>query len=158
MKFPAGFYGTRADILLDLVVSSLVLFVPLLVYSYRKVRGGQYRLHRNIQVSMAAVLLVIVSIFEWDIRSSGGIFKLAEGGRFSGTSFLKASFAFHLFWSGLTSVVWLVLIPLSLWRFGSPPVPNSFSRFHRFFGKMGMLGMVMTALTGVQIYFIGFAM
>ena len=158
MNFPAGFLGTRADVLVDIVVVSQAVFIPLTVFSYLKVKALNYRLHRNIQVSMAAFLSVVVTIFEWDIRTSGGILKLAEGGRFSGTQFLKTSFAIHLFFSGVTSLVWLGLIALSVFKFANPPVPNSFSSVHRIFGRIGMLGMLLTAVTGIQIYCIGFAM
>lgn len=158
MTFPPGYFGTRADLLMDLVVTSLVVFIPLLIYSFRLVRAGHYKRHRNIQVGIAAVLLVVVSLLEWDIRSLGGILKIAQGGQYGGTDFLKYSFSFHLFWSGLTSVVWFLLILLSLARFSNPPAPNSFSRFHRFFGRVGMLGMAMTAITGIEVYIIGFAL
>jgi uncharacterized membrane protein YozB (DUF420 family) len=107
---------------------------------------------------MALILAVVVSVFEWDIRSSGGILTLSQGGQFEGTAFLKSSFAFHLFWSGLTSALWLILIPLSIWRFRNPPMPNSFSRLHRIMGRLGMFGMAMTAITGVEVYIIGFAL
>lgn len=158
MMFPAGFLGTRADVLMDIVICSLALFIPALWISYRKAKGGNYRLHRNLQILMAAILTVIVSIFEWDIRSSGGIFMMAEGSRWADTLFLKASFYIHLFFSGMTSVVWIGLITLSLWKFGNPPSPGSFSRIHRFLGRTGMLGAILTALTGIEIYVIGFAL
>lgn len=158
MMFPPGFLGTKADVLMDIVICSLVLFIPALWISYRKVKAENYLIHRNLQILMAAILTVIVLIFEWDIRSSGGIFKMAEGSRWAGTLFLKTSFYIHLFFSGITSVVWISLITLSLLKFGNPPSPGSFSRIHRFMGRAGMLGAILTSLTGIEIYVIGFVM
>ena len=158
MMFPPGFFGTRADILVDLVILSLVLFVPLLIFSYVKVKGKNYRLHRNIQIGMASVLAVVVSFFEYDIKKSGGILNLSKGGMYEGTAFLKSSFAIHLFFSGATSAVWIGLILLSLFKFANPPAPGAFSKTHRFFGRLGMIGMILTALTGIEVYIIGFAL
>lgn len=158
VTFPSGFLGTNADLLVDIVTCSLVLFIPALWISYRKTKKGDYLMHRNLQVFMAAILAMIVIIFEWDIRSSGGIFKMTEGSRWAGTLFLKASFYIHLFFSGITSAIWLLIIPLSLLKFGNPPTPssNSFRRIHRFGGRAGMLGAILTALSGIEIYVIGF--
>ena len=50
---PAGFLGTRGDILMDLVMLSFVVILPLLVISWRYARCGEYVQHRAIQLTLA---------------------------------------------------------------------------------------------------------
>ena len=55
-----GFLGYGASLMLDVVVCALVLVVPTLAYSIYvvKIRRNYVR-HRNVQVALGAVLLVI---------------------------------------------------------------------------------------------------
>lgn len=71
---------------------------------------------------------------------------------------MNGSIALHRALSVPTSVLWFTLIALSLWCFPKPPVPGEFSRVHRLFGQAAMGGMLLTAITGVELYVFGFVL
>ncbi len=148
----------NTDILIDIVNFSFIVIVPALIYSWIKVRKGEYSFHKKIQLTLFAVLFVTVILFELDLRARGGIFKMVEQSQFEGTAFLNGLIWFHMFVSITTSFIWMGLVAFSLWKFASPPVPNNFSGVHKFFGKIGMIDMILTGITGVMLYIFGFAM
>ena len=154
-----GFLGTRADWLMDLVIVSLVVIVPVILYSWYRVRQQGYGRHKKIQVWLTVTLAIAVLLFEVDLRMSGGLDELTKASGYYGTTLLDASTYIHLFFSVTTSIIWIVLIIVSLRRFPSPPVPvRSFRRTHRFWGIVGAVWMIMTGLTGLELYVLGFAL
>ena len=68
-----GFLGTDASLMLDVVVTSLVVVVPVLLWSLwlAKFRRN-FTLHKWVQVTLSAVLSVVVILFEVDMRLQGG--------------------------------------------------------------------------------------
>ena len=148
----------NTDILIDVVNISFIVIVPTLVFSWLKVRNGEYSLHKKVQLGLFVVLFVVVILFEADLRMRGGIFKMVEQSQFAGTTFLNSLIWFHMFASITTSLIWIGLVAFSLWKFASPPLPNSFSGTHKLFGKIGMIDMILTGITGVMLYVLGFAM
>lgn len=153
--FPPSPFGTRSDLLIDLVVLSLVVVVPVLAVSWWKVRQKAWLFHRNLMLGLSGVLFVAVVLFEWNLQARGGIFEITKESSFSGTTFLYTSIYVHTFFSISTSIIWLSLIILSLRRFPSPPRPNDFSRAHRIWGRIGMIDMLLTGVTGVEMYVVG---
>lgn len=148
----------NTDILIDIVNASFIVIVPVLIYSWAKVRKGEYGLHKKIQLTLFAVLFIAVILFEVDLKMRGGIFEMVKDSQFAGTAFLNGLIWFHMFVSITTSFIWIGLVVFSLWKFASPPVPNKFSGIHKFFGKIGMIDMILTGITGVMLYVTGFAM
>lgn len=155
MLFPPGFYGTRADILVDIVITSLVVIIPVILWSWKKVREKGYLHHRNIQLVLTGVLVLVLIVFETDLRYAGGIFAITQGSRYAGTPLLLASIYIHMTFSISTAVIWLGLIFSSMLKFPRPPAPNQFSRFHRFWGRLGMIDLILTGLTGLELYVVG---
>lgn len=155
--FPPGFLGTRADLLLDIVICSLVVVVPILFYAVMAARKKNYKLHRNIQVGLTLVLVVVVGIFEWNLNQSGGIWEMTKESSFAGTWILNSSVYVHLAFAFSTTFVWLSLIASSLFKFSNPPSPSKFSRLHKIWGRLALFVMVMTGLTAVVLYVVGFA-
>lgn len=148
----------NTDILIDVVNFSFIIIVPTLIYSWLKARKGEYAFHKKIQLTLFVVLFVVVILFEVDLRLRGGIFEMVKNSQFAGTLFLNGLIWFHLFTSVTTSLIWIGLIVFSIKKFPKPPVPNSFSGAHKFWGKLGMIDMILTGITGVMLYFLGFAM
>ena len=155
--FPPGFLGTRADVLIDIVMLSFVVILPILVWSWRLARTSRnYRLHRNVQLTLGITLAIVVLIFEYDLKMSGGIFELTKGSAFEGTPILNWTIYTHTIFSVLTSVIWVGLIVFSLLRFGNPPAPGKFSGTHRFWGRTGMVTMILSGITAPPLYYFGF--
>ena len=155
---PRGFLGTRADILMDTVVVALALIVPALLFSWRKARAGEYSLHKRLQVTLFSALAVAIILFEIDLRMSGGIYEMTAGSRFAGTLLHHGSIWFHVALSIATAAIWIWLFVASLRRFPSPPVPATFSPTHRRWGRLAMIGMGLTGITGLELYVVGFVL
>jgi hypothetical protein len=89
------------------------------------------------------------------MRLAGGIFEMTKASASVGTTLLKTSVSIHTLLSITTSVVWLWLTITSMRPFASPLVPGPFPN-HRLWGRLGMIGMTLTGLTGVELYVVGF--
>lgn len=148
----------NTDWLIDIVNASFVIIVPTLIYSWLKARKGEYGLHKKVQLTLFAVLFVTVILFEVDLRMRGGIFEMVKQSAFAGTFLLNGLIWFHLFVSITTALIWIGLVIFSLRKFSSSPAPNDFSRTHIFWGRLGMIDMILTGITGVMLYVLGFAM
>lgn len=156
-EFPPSFFGARCDVLMDIVVLSMAIILPLLWFSFKKVKHEKnYKLHKFIQVTMFVILLFVVILFEWDMKQNGGIFQMVKGSSYEGTFFLNFNIYFHTFLSITTSLIWIVLIITSLIKFDKDPKPNSFSKRHKLWGKIGMWDMALTCITGLILYVFGF--
>lgn len=158
MTLPRGFLGTRADLLLDLVIVSLVVVVPVLAFSWIKVRQGRYALHKGLQLTLLAVLAVAVGAFEANMRRLGGIFEATRASAWAGTTTLDFWIWFHTALAIATTLVWIVLATASVRRFPAPPAPNAFSVRHRRWGRTAMVLMALTGLTSLPVYIYGFAL
>jgi len=90
------------------------------------------------------------------MKANGGIFEMTKASPYAGTSFYTASVYFHTAVAILTSLLWVVLIILSLVKFDRDPRPNVFAATHRILGRIGMILMGLTGITGIQIYVMGF--
>lgn len=108
------------------------------------------------QVALCVSLAAVVGLFEYDLAQSGGIFALVAGSAWEDTWLLNGTIYVHTMLAVLASIVWVGLILVSLFRFSNPPEPNSFSRKHRFFGRLGMLTMTGAAVTALPLYYFGF--
>jgi putative membrane protein len=155
---PQGFFGTEADVLMDIVVLAFAVIVPTLIFSWIRVRRGQWQLHKRIQLSLASVLAVAVVLFEIDMRVSGGIFEMTQASSWAGTGFYNGSVYFHTVVAISTSLLWIGLVLSALIKFDKSPVPNAFSNKHKLFGRLGMIFMLTTGITGIQIYVFGFVL
>ena len=157
--FPPGFLGTRADILMDIVVLSFIVILPLLAWSWLIVRRDKkYSLHKRVQLTTGIVLAVVVALFEYDLKVSGGIFELTSGSSLAGTTLLNAVIYTHTLFAVAAALIWVGLIVMSLIRFDSPPKPGAFSRKHRFWGRAGMVSMMLAAATAPPLYYLGFVL
>ena len=155
---PAGFLGTRGDILMDIVMLSFIVILPLLVISWRYARCGEYVQHRAIQLTLALVLAVAVALFELDLKLSGGIFELTRESAYAGTTMLNSLIYGHTLVAIGSTVVWVPLVIISLRKFSTPPAPNAFSASHRFWGRTGMLLMILSGSSALPLYYMGFVL
>lgn len=152
-----GFLGTPASIMLDVVVCSLVLILPTLLYSLFTVKVQRnYRLHKTIQTTLSLVLFVVVALFEVDLRRSGGFYELAKNSPYIETAFLKNLLTVHLIFSISTCFVWGGTFIVALKKFPNPPGPSAFSPKHKFWAWLSVADMVGTVVTGLMVYYYGF--
>ena len=156
ISFPAGFLGTRADLLFDLIIVSILFITPTILFSWSQARKGRYLRHKRLQILLTLILTVVLILFEMNLKAKGGIFVLTRESRFSETWVLPTALFVHLFFAISTAVIWVSLLISSLLIFPHPPTPNAFSSSHRFWGRIAILDLILTAVTAVILYAVGF--
>lgn len=153
---PPGFLGSRADLLFDLIMVSILGIAPTLVISWRLARQGAYTAHKRVQIVLTLVLTGVLVLFELNLKSKGGFYALTRDSRFADTWVLPTCLFVHLLFAVSTAVIWISLLSVSIVRFSTPPLPNDFSRAHRFWGRLAIIDLLLTAVTAVGLYVIGF--
>src|SRR3954465_4296881 len=126
-----GFLGTRAPLILDVLCLAMVAVVVVLGWSVFQVKyRGRFSLHKWTQITLAAILVVVVIFFwvyirlhGWEERAAGQL-----GGRAS-TAAVTALYV-HLVFAVTTVVLWPVTIFSALRNFPQPPRPATHSRIH----------------------------
>lgn len=156
-----GFLGYPASPMLDVVVCALVAVVPLLVFNIATVAVWKnYRLHRQLQLVLTALLFVAVGLFEIDMRLQGGIAGiLAKRARPLSSDELTSFMALlrvHLFFAISTVFVWGTTVVLAYRRTPRPPKPSPHSPLHKALGWLSALDLTATAVTGLMVYYRGF--
>lgn len=150
-----GFLGTRASLLLDVVAIAMIGVLALLGLSVFHVRyRARYTLHKRIQLALAAALLVVVGLFETEMRLHGWR-QRAEPSPYYQT-WVMPSLLVHLGFSVSTCLLWAAVIVRALKRFGHPACPGPHSASHRFWGRLAALDMLFTALSGWVFYWLAF--
>lgn len=156
-----GFLGYRASVMLDLVVCALAVVVPTLLASLYAVKiRRNYVVHKYLQMTLGAVLLVTVGLFEVDMRMHGGIVGiLAKRSRPLSADELASFYRLlyvHLFFAVTTVFLWGTTLTLALRRMPNHPGPCSHSRTHKVLGWLSAVDITATAVTGLLVYYFGF--
>ena len=155
-----GFLGTRASLMLDVVAIAMVALLPVLGASiYLVAYRRQYALHKTLQLILGTGLLVIVALFEYDMRVAGWRHR-AEASPYAGADgaidWVAVALVIHLCFAVTAAILWIVVIGRALFNFPSPPVPSAHSAWHRRFGFAAAIDMVGTAVTGWVFYYLAF--
>jgi hypothetical protein len=159
-----GFLGYDTTFMLDFVVCALVVIVPILAFSIHQVRTKRnYRLHRNLQLTLGLILFVAVSAFEVDVQFLHGgweniVNKPDRPMRLSSDELaeVRRVLRIHLGFAVSTPVLWAVTIALALWRYPNPPLPGPHSRVHIPLAWLSTLDLVATSMTGLWFYYAAF--
>jgi uncharacterized membrane protein YozB (DUF420 family) len=152
-----GFLGTRATFTLDLLVTAMLIALAVLAWSVYQVRNRRrYLLHKRTQITLGAVLLVVIILFEVDVRIHG--WESRAAGEIDGVASDAVWYALyvHLVFAVTTVILWPVTIYLALRNFPNPPRPAPFSRIHRPMARIAAADMVFTAITGWVFYWLAF--
>lgn len=151
-----SFLGTRADALTEVVFLAILLILPLMGWSVWLARKQQFPQHRIIQTGLTLLLTVVVALFESNIQAQGGIYDMARESTYVASPWFSRLFAVHLAFASTTGTVWLALVATSLWKIRNFTTPNTFRRFHRIAGWLGVVGMTGTGLTGGIFFILAF--
>src|SRR5262249_7834629 len=135
-------------------------FVPLLGYSVAIVKyQKRYQLHKSLQLTLGTALLIVVVLFETDMRMYGWRERAATSpyaGHEGSTDWVVVALAVHLCFAVSTALLWIVVTALALRRFPDPPRPAAHSMWHRRAGKLAAYDMLGTAITGWIFYWLAF--
>lgn len=155
-----GFLGYKSSLMLDVVVVSLLLVVPLLIWSLYLVKVKRnYLTHRRLQTLLGVVLLVAVSAFEVDMRMQGGIDGILGKRTVSLTpdqrGFFNGLLVVHLVFAVSTVLLWGTTLILAWNRTPRPPAPSLHSHLHKRLGWLSAIDITLTAITGLMVYYFG---
>jgi len=145
--FELGFLGTRAPFFMD-VVTLIVALLPLLVAgAISLAKAKKYKLHAIAQVIIFIFSVVILVYFETGVRIGGGFDAFMDG---SSVSHNYAFFVliFHIIIAVLTLIIWFVTL-IRAKKFLSLGL-------HKMLGRISFVGILLTSLTGIWVYFILF--
>jgi putative membrane protein len=159
-----GFLGYDSSFMLDVVVCALALIVPALLWSLYEVKyRRRFTLHRNLQMTLGAVLLLAVAAFEVDMQLVHGgwenvVNKPGQSPRLSGAELETAStvLAVHLVFAISTPLLWAVTLVLAWRNFPHPPQPGPHSRLHKTLGWLSTVDITLTSVTGLAFYYVAF--
>jgi uncharacterized membrane protein YozB (DUF420 family) len=161
MDYPGwnGFLGTRASFMLDAVCVGMIVVMLLLSWSIQQVRVHRnFQLHKRLQITLAGLLAIVLTAFELDIRFNGWEHRAAGSLDGEPAQAVYTALWIHLFFALTTVVLWIVVIARGLWHFPNPPLPNEHSPFHRRFGWLAAIDMLLTTITGWVFYVLAFMM
>jgi len=156
-----GFLKTRGSLMLDVVFLAMFVVVPILAFSIYLVRFRRwYAWHKMLQLTMASALLVIVALFEIDMRMNDWTKRAMESPYFDPahewTCPVGISLMIHLSFAVPTLLLWGLVVAQALRNFSRPPLPGPHSRWHARWGKTAAVGMLLTAVTGWIFYWMAF--
>ncbi len=156
-----GFLGTRGSLVLDALFLAMPLLSGGLAYSLFCVRKRRdFGTHRKLQIGMAGILLVAVTIFECDLRFGEGWAHRAEASPYYGTEqnpgFLFTFLRIHLIFAISTPIFWGIALVGALRHFDRSPKPNAYSKRHRLWGRIAAADLFLTAVTGSMFYWLAF--
>jgi hypothetical protein len=146
-----GLLGTRADIIIDIVMITSALLPFLLIYAIYLAKKEQYDLHKWIQITLFIVVNLLVIALEVDIRY-GGIDKIIEQSKYFNSSTLGIVFIIHLVFAISSTLLWFWLIIISAKRY-----PIHFRFPHKKYGMIVYIDIVLTVITGWILYALVFA-
>lgn len=144
----------RAGFAMDLVALAMLAVLPLQAWSIALVKRGRYRAHRRFQILLTTALLVVVVLFEIDVRLHGWRHQ-AQDSRYFPDVVLPLLWI-HIAIATTTFVLVLVTLIHGLRRFGHDPRPGAASRLHKRLGWASVLGLVLTSVTGWAFYVLAF--
>ena len=155
-----GFLGYRTSFMLDLVACALIVVVPLLLYSLFVVKyRRQFVKHRNLQVTLGAILMVTVFSFEIDLQWVQGGWENVVAKREITTEQIataRTMLHVHLLFAISTPFLWCATLIYAFKRFNSPPRPGKHSRLHKTLGWLSTIDITLTSVTGLMFYYLAF--
>jgi len=140
--FESGFLGTNAPMYMD-VITLYFGILPLLMGTaiYMAVKK-RYELHKKMNLAIYAITLLVVVFFEVGVRLSGGFAYFIQDSN-AQYAFLFTFLLFHILVAFVSVVAYSLLIYKTVTKLQN----------HRKFGILVYLGMTVTSITGVMIYY-----
>lgn len=142
--------------MMDVVATSMLIVVPVLAASLLALQKRNYALHKRLQITLSALLGVVVLAFEVQVRLEDWR-PYARPSPFYDTLLFPVLY-FHLFMSITTTVLWILTMTTAVRGFKAPagPRPGPESRRHRKLGPVTAFFLFATAATGWTFFWLAF--
>ncbi len=152
-----GILGTRASLMMDVVVLAMVLALPVLAVSIYLVKYRRnYVAHKRIQLVLGITLGIAVLLFEVHVRLHGWTERAITASRPEIPAGLWSLLAVHVCLAVSTTGLLAITIVQGLRSIPNPPRPCAYSPRHRVWGRVTATGLMLTSVTGWIFYWIAF--
>lgn len=148
-------FSSRADLIVNGCFLVTLLSAPVATYTVKLAREGRLELHRRLQTVILTICYVAVLALEIRIRMAGGSGGLLQGSIYAGTGTLRTVAAAHIIGAVLTYVIWGWLLFGSRKTFRKT-LPGAFSKGHKRWGWVVLLGLWFTAISATAVYWMVF--
>jgi len=153
--FQPGFLGTRAPFFMDFVMIMVALLPLLVAVAISFAKRRHYTLHATTHQILFIVAVIVVSYFEYGVRVGGGYEGFIKG------SSVSHNYAFwvlivHIAVSVIGFGIWLSTIIGARKQSKKKTLPGEYGLAHKKAGRRAFIWIVLTALTGVWVYFLLF--
>ena len=149
----AGFLGTRADLIIDIVMTASGFLPAFMIYAFAMAAKGKLALHKKLQVTALVAVTLLVLALELDVRL-GNLPAISALSPYHDSVLLKWVFGIHMIFAVTTFVGWIWLVVKSYKIY-----PDSFGSFnHKKWGKILFVDIVLTVVTGWIMYIMVFAL
>jgi len=145
--FDIGFLGTRAPFFMDFVTLIVALLPFLVAGAIYLAKIKKYKLHALAQTTIFIFAVVVLVYFEIGVRVGGGFNAFMEGSQVS------HGYAFFVLMLHIAIAVATILIwGTSLFR------AKKFlaTKVHKLLGQISFVGILLTSLSGIWVYFLLF--
>ena len=148
--FEAGFLGTKALMYMD-IITIYFGFLPFLMAAaiYMAIKK-RYKLHYKMQLSIFVLTLVVVAIFEVGVRISGGFSTFMQQSN-ADYLYMLIFLVVHVLIAILSVALYSILIYSSTQQYIFKKEP--FASNHKKMGQVVFLGMMVTSIMGILIYY-----
>ena len=153
--FAPGFLGTKAPFFMDFVTIVVALLPFLVWFGVSLIRKGYYALHTFYQIFIFLTSVIVVGWFEYGVRVGGGFSSFIEGNPRS-VGFMMTVLVIHIVISTATTIYWAKTLWQAYRHYQDGSLPGGFSVRHIARAKLTLIGIFLTALTGVWVYLLLF--
>lgn len=153
--FEAGFLGTRAPLFMDIVtvIVALLPFLILGVILFAKFK--MYNFHGKMQRILFWISLIVVAYFEYGVRTYGGFGVLIEGSSTPHNYALLVLIA-HIFIAVTTLAFWIYILQRAKRDRRMNVLPGMNTIDHKRAGIRTFMGILLTSLSGLWVYYLLF--
>jgi len=119
-----GFLGTRADLIIDIVMTASALLPAFMIYAFTMAAKGKLELHKKLQITALIAVTLLVIALEVDVRF-GNLPAISALSSYHDSTLLKWVFGIHMVFAITTFIGWIWLVVKSYKIY-----PTSFGAFN----------------------------
>jgi len=155
MLTKVGFLDTGAPLYLDLIVSFLALLPFIIIFAILSAAKGSLRTHKFIQTLFFFLTLLTLTIFSYFIHYQDGFTLLLQKNIIDSTQ-VNILLFIHITIAFITLILWMFTLIYALQDRRRRALPGVYSGSHRKSGKRVFLGIFLTSLSSIGIYWMLF--
>jgi len=152
----SGFLDTRASLYMDIVVSFLVLLPFLVAFSIFLAAKGSLRLHQLTQVTLLLLTTSILGFFAYIVHYYEGLGNLLQQSTISRDQALLL-LSTHIIIAAITLLSWTLTLFYASSDRRRRALPGVYSTTHKRAGRNIFLGILLTSISAIVVYWMLFS-